>query len=319
MHSDQVAKGENSAEGAWGLTREVLGCPAFLPITRAEFAGLKAAQAGVLLILRVEEKFDALLQNYAEYERELLSLTLERTVFRELEWSGLIGDLHTMNRRLANVLTMARAYLDHTKQDVNVVSVGSEEMAGKLEIELSLSYDSSRGYRVMEALRNHLQHCGFPIGSISYPSEWQGNIRSPQARLRSRLTTRLDMPGLRGNPQFKRSVLDELDRTEIEGHDVTIYLREYIEGLGRAHERLREMWSKAVGRWEDTIQKAIDQYRKFADGNIVGMVAVSRCAEGKRQEVVPVFADPVRRLQHLRSKNALLANISRRYISNELP
>jgi hypothetical protein len=114
-------------------------------------------------------------------------------------------------------------------------------------------------------------------------------------------------------------VLNELDQIGAEGHDLTTYLREYIEGLGRAHGRLREMWSTEAARWEKTIQEAIERYRTFGDGSVLGMIAVARDAAGKWQEKVAIFDDPIQRLRHLRTKNALLVGISRRYVSNELP
>lgn len=51
-----------------------------LDISAGEFDAIKRAQRGLLTVLTIEEKFDAVLENYAEYERELLSLTLQRMV-----------------------------------------------------------------------------------------------------------------------------------------------------------------------------------------------------------------------------------------------
>ena len=132
-----------------GITLCTLGPRPFLAISADDFAALKTAQHNLLLMLSIEEKFDALLQNYAEYERELLSLALEHTVFQVFEWSTIIGDLHTVNRRLANVLTMARVYEDHTKQDLNTIYGMRNEVTEQLTQAFRTSYDESLGYRVM--------------------------------------------------------------------------------------------------------------------------------------------------------------------------
>jgi hypothetical protein len=316
---NRTAAVEIFAEMSWGLTREVLGCPPFLPLAEAEFSTLKAAQLNILLALRVEEKFDALLQNYADYEREILSLTLEHSLFQEIDWSRCIGDLQAINRRLANVLTMARTYLDHTKQDASAIFASGDATIDEFDTELRCAYDSLLGYRVMEALRNHMQHCGFPIGGISYPSEWLGTVPSDQARLRYRITVHLDMDGLTENRKFKNTILNELEGSNSADRDVGILLRQYVEGLSRAHERLREMWAKTLATCEQTIVEAIERYRTFGDGIVAGLAAVSLGANKKVRERTQIFDDPIKRLSYLRKKNAILTNISRRYISNELP
>jgi hypothetical protein len=300
----------------YGITLCTLGPRPFLAISSDDFAAVRAAQHNLLLMLSIEEKFDALLQNYAEYERELLSLALEHTVFRGLEWSTMIGDLHTVNRRLANVLTMARVYVDHTKQDLNTIYGMRNEITEKLTQAFRASYNESLGYRVMEALRNHIQHRAFPISEIQYPSEWQGDIGGPQARLRSRVVPRLDMQGLRENSDFKRPVLQELEQAPNGLHDITSFLREYIEHLGRVHEGLRSM-CREVDNWRQTITETIARYRDFAGDDAIGIVAVAEDDAGACQERVTIFAEPIRRLECLRAKNGLLINLSRRYISNE--
>ena len=155
------------------------------PIPPDEFAAIRAAQNNSIVMLSIEEKFGALLQNYEEYERELLSFALRHSLFGTLEWSVGIDDLLTVNRRLANVLTMARVYVDHTKQHLNSIYGKPNDVAEKLTEAFTASYDRSLGYRVMEAVRNHMQHSGFPIRGITYDSGWQGDITSSAAKFRS--------------------------------------------------------------------------------------------------------------------------------------
>jgi hypothetical protein len=44
----------------------------FIEISEAEFQTLKCAKESLITVLNIEEKFDAVLENYSEYERELL-------------------------------------------------------------------------------------------------------------------------------------------------------------------------------------------------------------------------------------------------------
>ena len=102
----------------YGITRIASDGAPFLPISAEEFRNIKFALQNILVLLGVEEKFDAFLQNYVDYERELMSLALGHAVFRSWDWSTLTGDLQLINRRLANVLTSARAYIDSIEHDL---------------------------------------------------------------------------------------------------------------------------------------------------------------------------------------------------------
>ena len=296
-----------------GITRAVLEGAPFLPISPEEFQAVKAAHRNLLVLLGIEEKFAALLENYAEYEGELLSLAFRHTLYQSWEWSTLIGDLQAVNRRLANVLTMARAYIDSIGHDLNEVYGPGNEITDEILQAFRSAYDSSLGYRVMEALRNHIQHRGFPIGSISYPSEWQSEGDVERARLRSRAAVTLDLPGLQESPKFKRAVLKELEAVRTPC-DATGFLREYLEELSAVHEQLRNRCAETQA-WKETVSDCIQRYRQCSGGVVLGMVAVAE-EEGRWVDKVAVFEQPVQRLEELRRRNAVLVNLSLRYISS---
>jgi hypothetical protein len=210
---------------------------------------------------------------------------------------------------------MARVYADHTQKDLKTIYKLRNEVTEQLTQAFRTAYDESLGYRVMEALRNHIQHRAFPISAIQFSSEWQGDPSAPQARMRSRVVLRLDMQGLRES-NFKRSVLQELEQAANGLHDITFFLREYIEHLGRVHECLRGLCCE-VEAWRQTITETISRYQDFAGDGAIGIVAVAEDNAGAQAERVSIFAEPIRRLEHLRLKNRLLVNLSRRCISNE--
>ncbi len=67
----------------------------------------------------------------------------------------------------------------------------------------------------------------------------------------------------------------------------------------------------------NTIDETIARYRDFAGDNATGIVAVAEGDAGACLERVTIFSEPIQRLEHLRTKNRLLVNLSRRYISSE--
>lgn len=58
----------------------------FLPISEERFSAVVAAKSKLWEVVGAEEKFDLFLENYVEFERELLNMTLRYAVFNLNEW-----------------------------------------------------------------------------------------------------------------------------------------------------------------------------------------------------------------------------------------
>ena len=139
-------------------------------LTHERYAEIRRAKKACLFGLELEEKFALLIDNLAEFEIELL-----RLAEAYLLW-GFRGD-HAesmqsrlcLDRRLANLLTACRLYLDQSDHGISTLfGKGSPELAGVKAFKNGL-YDAHWGYRLMEALRNHVQHSGLIVHIISFP------------------------------------------------------------------------------------------------------------------------------------------------------
>jgi hypothetical protein len=160
----------------YALTRLAIGAQSHIEISGDEFTALKNARRGMIAVMFIEEKFDLLIENCVELERTLLDIALQLSFYRNRSWFSMIADMQTINRRLVNLLSTARLYIDQAKHDISQLS-GAERLA-RLKQQLSAQYDAVLGYRVMEALRNHTQHYGLPIESIRYPHNIESEPRS---------------------------------------------------------------------------------------------------------------------------------------------
>ena len=60
----------------YAITPGVIGIPGSIDIPADEFAKLRSAQRDLIYALNIEETFDLLLENYAEFESDLLRLSL---------------------------------------------------------------------------------------------------------------------------------------------------------------------------------------------------------------------------------------------------
>ena len=71
----------------YGLTAEVTRCTPFLQLVETDYRNVRNAQRNVGVVFGIEEMVDAAVQNYVQFESELLSLSLKDVGFHVL-WIG---------------------------------------------------------------------------------------------------------------------------------------------------------------------------------------------------------------------------------------
>lgn len=299
------------------ITRTVLGPQPSIEIGFDEYSSIKRAKRNLVVFLGIEEKLDLLLENYAEYERSLLDLALHQMLYRDLDWPSFRADIQLVNRRFTNVLAAARLYVDQVKHDLGAIYGSDSEVLQSVEKELSAQYDSKLGFRVLEALRNHIQHRSLPVHRMSYPTKVE-EPGVPSSKIRFGVVPSLDTAQLEEDGKFKRTILEELKGRGGAFVSLTLLVREYVEGLGRVHEALRDATEKDVSCWEAALafveQRATMGFAEDPPG-LVGLAVVSEDDEGLWSEIDHIFSDIAKRRQSLVRKNRILQKLSDRYVS----
>jgi hypothetical protein len=296
----------------YGITRLVLGKRPFIEIDEQRYRAVVQAKERLIQVIGIEEKFDLLLENLADLERDLLQLNLNQLLFKDQDWHGFRSDTRLLARRLSNLLSSAKLYIDQTKHELSDL-LGASALA-ELESRFSSAYDSSLSYRLMEALRNYFQHRGIPVSSVSYKSQWHHDAEPPVMEHRAGLT--LDVEMLKEDAKFKRSVLEEF-RARGEKANVIGDIRSYVAALAEIHEWLREILSDSVKQWEAELQSVIDISKKeFPDGHIVGLGVAAMADNGTCPEHEQVFENLLKYRRFFARKNSILRHLGQRYVSS---
>lgn len=304
----------------FGITRLHLDPASFIEVSAEEFIQFKRCKNGFMVLLDIEEKLDIVLENYAEYERELLSLTLERSLFFDPSWSAVISDIHTVNRRLANLLTTSRLYIDQVKHDISKIYGPESPASHDLREHLRTEHSDKLGYRVMEELRNYIQHRGLPTHRIDYPNKTSFSRNDDNeievGNIKWGVTPSLSVDILREDGRLKKSVLDELAGM---GNYVPItpLVRQYIEAIGRVHERLRDSTSVDLAEWKERLQSLINRGKEFFRKDLTGVALVAVNGLSDYIESEQIFEDLMKRHAFLAQKNLALKRISIQFVSGE--
>lgn len=294
------------------LKQLVLGRVVTVDITATEFADIKEAKRCLLLTLEIEEKLELVLSNYLEFEEDLLKMTLSETLFLTGSWNDYIDRIYKINRRLVNLLSACRLYFDQLQHDVSDIYGSGSSLGVALKAKANAEHAARVGYRVMEALRNHIQHRGLPVESISFPMRWfddEGTQRS-----RSTVIPQLNVAKLKEDGKVKVGVIADLEAIGA-AVDVRPLVRDYIEAIGAVHSELRSAMAADVQRWDATIVAAIEKYRA-AGGDIVGLGIADVDSRGVVAEMHQVFDEFLKRRRLLETKNRRTSHYSRVLIAS---
>lgn len=301
----------------FGLKRHVISSSAFSSLLEDEFNSIKVAKAGMLECVFLEQKFDFLIENYLEFEKDLLNATADHMVIgsQESQWYQTKRDL--FNRRIMNLLTTGKTYIDSAPQHVNNFLGRTSDQALSVKKIFNDTYDTYLGYRAMYEIRNFVQHRGLPVHGSRYGANWID--RENGRMMLNTICPYLNTSELREDATFKKLVLEQLEEIG-PTVDLKFLIREYVEGLWEVHSRIRELVSPAWLASEQVFNSAIKKYEIDcpAENSIIGLVAVKLDSEGALLDESHLVKTFIEYREMLIRKNSSLVKLSKRFVSGEI-
>lgn len=290
------------------LRQQIIGRAAELQITEAEFKCIVAAKELLTGAFALEESYDLLVANYIELEQELLAAAAETLVRDMHEYQDFFYLRSTINRRVVNLLTTTRLYLDQAPQYLSTCAADSHAAKIELKKRLSEHYDTSIAYRFLEALRNHVQHCGLAVHKLSVGSQWRGQEESRV--LEASVQPFTVRAYLSEDRSFKSKVLSETP-AEV---NLIAHIREYVQRLGDAHNYLRSISIPAAEEARRVLQKHIANYGAANESQTIGLAAV-HSANQNGSQTIPLLLDWDDVRLQLIKRNSTVTNLNRRFVT----
>ncbi|RMP59494.1 hypothetical protein ALQ18_05157 [Pseudomonas marginalis pv. marginalis] len=286
-----------------------------LEIKKSEYLELLKSKVTLTTALNIEEKYDVALSNYLEFEKEQLTLTLDNLVNSiHYDYHQSYKVLSTLNRRLVNFLSTAKQYTELVAGLSAKCTTNESETKSIITALLRKQYDDHLDYRMMESLRNHVNHYGLAVHTISTPSKWTLTEQQKTDKLVFNLEIYAEKSALAENSSFKRKVLNELP----EKFDLKKGARSYMGSISRVHEEFRQLTSESVGSARETIETYLNSYGRLNDETSFA-VGAFREEKGKPTEspiMLDLHWDDVR--LGLLKRNVSITNMNRRHISSAL-
>lgn len=297
----------------YGITRLVGSPPGLFEISEDRYKALGRVKTKLRVCLSVEEKLDLVLESYYEYEEELLRLALRHLLFRRLEIEDMRLQTQAIGRRLANVLSATRAYLDQLPRDLRALYGSASPQSASVERWRAQEYEREFAYRFMEALRNHMQHCSMPLRRLAYSSDVQ--TRAERTAFRYRICPEIPLCVLREDASFKTAVIAELGQAE--NVQVSPLLRRYLEGVCSVHEQLRKSLQPDIAKWDELwLTARTEASTALPDARGEFAIVVERPDQTwVESSYIPEHFVTHRKV--LVQKNSCFTNLAHRFVSSE--
>jgi hypothetical protein len=274
------------------------------------FKKIVEAKRALVIAAGIEEKFDILLGNYADFERELLSLALDDMLYAKSSYQDFHAERVTVTRRLVNLLSAASLFIEQIKKDLGAIYPRDSSLPPAAEAIIEKERTQRLGWRLMTALRNHALHSGLPVSVQVGGSNDDETGKAP--KLRHWAEASLDVPKLQDDRRFDKDVLAALPANK-RFLPINRLVREYVEGLGTVQDELRNLMIADTERWEGTIIGALNE---FNPGKKLVLIWAQDDV-GKQQDGEQVFEELTTYRKHLAHKNSRAVGLSRHHVSSE--
>ena len=280
------------------------------PLTSHEAEGLRQAIAGLRTILSFEDKFYVVIENLLELElclAEIAARHMVRPLLKDEEFGDKIREA---NRRVINLLTSFRLYRDQTVHHFAPLLPLTD-----IKALFKAEEKSSFAFRVVEALRNHVQHRDLPVHTMTLGSDWAGEPPAHKLRHHARLAINLEQ--LASDECFPKGVLAELKAIP-EIPDLRLLLRQYASVMGQIHRNLREAFAEAQTGWMKVLDDAASGWGTSTNEDDVDLgLAVAELRNGDLIEAFEIYAKLADRVRDMQQRNFCCTALDRAFFTSE--
>jgi hypothetical protein len=285
-------------------------------ISKNEFEQIKNANKCLSNLLRLEHNFNLIVENYIDYERDTLTDITEYMVRgKGIDYNDFQSIITNSTKNILNILNACRLYFDQTPHLLNTI-FGKDNPIISNFIQLKSShYDNCLSFRVMEALRNFIQHRGIPIGFIRLSEK----VIESQNKNAFSLTSFLQIKEIEFDEKFKRSVYFELAKISDDKIDLKPLMKKYITHIGQLQNSVRESISEQTTEWEDNIREVLEKYfpKNLEKTQEYHLHALLTCHTPSGSEQLIIFPELQAYRQLLEKQNKQLNQLENRFVISD--
>ena len=273
-------------------------------------------------ILLFEEKFAYIINNFYELETEALKVTVPILSSYE-SVSTIVNDTHVFNRRIMNLLTTCRSYLDQIPSNLESISDIETNIKQQFEDKKKQYIKQSFTYYFFWQLRNYAQHRDIPLkGNKRKISKIDQKYLSTDIERRvveHTLEFNIDVKELLIDPKFFGNVPCSSFKQKLQESpknlNIRPLIREYVSILAKIHEEFRQKLNIPFKQSENLIKEKIKYYCQQESSDSCFEI-LKKDEQGDIIERFDIFLRPVERRENMIRKYCHLDAIANQYVTS---
>ncbi|NJL70921.1 MAG: hypothetical protein HC888_04545 [Candidatus Competibacteraceae bacterium] len=274
------------------------------------YSKLKESKRCLVDQFQFEEKFDIILENYKDFETERFAISLDVELFSHQTTPQVYARRRNLIRRIMNVLTSIRLYLDV----IASMEKGKPHYAD-LRKYVNALYDGNFSYRLMEGIRNHIQHRGSPFAAGQHSRRLD---RESGAFFRIGTSVYLEVDAVINDRTTKASLKKELQDLDGKTLEINKLISSYIGCIARLHDYWRSVNLPSLQKSSDTYMEYFRRYHELSRSRPEHLfLKVTHSEESQNSDSeFEISTVVIENLSFLRDKNQGLDNLEMRFISS---
>lgn len=303
-----------TAEPAYFLRQGFIGKIPVLEISESDYETIVRSRGILSAALTIEEKYDLVLGNFIDFERETVLITMDGMTDNSFGYDRAYTILSTLNRKVSNFIYVGKNYTELISSRTSKCVADDDEVASKVQKLTSNLYDTSFEYRFAEALRGHITHYADAVHSVTSPARWSMDKARRADEIEFNIGVYSTKIRLKENTKFKKSVLNEAG----EKIDLKQVTRKYMGSISKIQSEVRELVKDSVEKARETIESYTKKYAEINDGDSFGLAAYSSTAiaSGATPLSLSLEWDDIR--IKLENRNQSIANMDKRFVTSAL-
>lgn len=282
-------------------------------IGKADYLSIIKAKESLLEALEIEEKLNIVLDNYKELEKFIAEITLENKLLQLKDWDNSMSKKQKLARVFSNYLSSTRLYLDHLMGHISRVYGKNSEEFKDVKLQTNIHYDESFSYRLLDALRNNMQHSSLPITFANVLKS-----SSSGEEVLSIVTPVLLVSDI--GKKFKKTVLTEIEAIDLSDSknrfDLKTHIREYLGRITEINQYVRDLMESDIKEWKCSILNIIKASEKLhSKKSKVHVYLIKENDSGSVVESNDIFNKFIELREYYVHKNLVLHNFGNRYIT----
>ena len=286
-------------------------------ISVEELEAISQAHRTINQLRDFDDKIGFVIENYLDLEKQMFDISHRYMFEQGLDVTSFQSDRFAINHKIINLLSSCRLYWDQMEHEISQLE--QEGLLESFRVSKSKEYDAKLGFRVLETLRNHVQHRGLPVEIVTYAEQavW---IEEKQY-LERRISPTIKIQNLKEGSKIKSSVMTEIEDAGLETLPLLEYIRDYIESTFEVHCKFREQIESFVEGQKGFLESFIERM-KSESGFLTSKHFISITTSGSEGEILDRFTICGSMLEfeekYFKGNRGRLSNFKQSFVSNRI-